>query len=153
MRQEILQTVEQNPGTHFREIQRETGCSSTTLNHHLKSLDLRERKIHGYRRFYPENVSRDLEIPLAALNHEVRGLMLYKMQEGIEQKELVEELGKSKSTVSTHLKVLKEDGLVQEETEGRSKVLYPSRKSLKALNSYAKDLLDDSSEAFIDMWE
>lgn len=153
MKQEILQTVEQNPGTHFREIQRETGCSSTTLNHHLSSLNLKERKIHGYRRFYPQNISQDLEIPLAALNHEVRGLMLYKMHEGISQKELSEEIGKSKSTVSTHLTVMREDGLIKEETEGRSKILYPSRDAFKALNSYASQILDEPSENFIDMWE
>lgn len=153
MKQEILQTVEQNPGMHFREIQRQTGCSSTTLNHHLNSLNLKERKIHGYRRFYPENISEDLEVPLAALNHEVRGLMLYKMQQGIRQKELSEEIGKSKSTVSTHLKVMKEDGLIEEKTEGRSKILYPSRDALKALNSYASQMLDDTSESFIEMWQ
>lgn len=152
MKQEILKTVEQSPGTHFREIQRETGCSSTTLNHHLKSLNLKERKIHGYRRFYPENISEDLEVPLAALNHEVRGLMLYKIQEGIKQKQLGEEIGKSKSTVSTHLKVMKKDGLIEEETEGRSKVIYPSKNAVKALNSYASQILDEASEGFIDMW-
>lgn len=153
MKQEILQTVEQNPGTHFRQIQRETGCSSTTLNHHLKSLNLKEKKVHGYRRFYPEDICEDLELPLAALNHEVRGLMLYKIQEGIEQKKLGEEIGKSKSTVSTHLKVMKEDGLVKEETEGRSKVLYPSENAVKAVNRYASQILDEASESFIEMWE
>lgn len=153
MKQEILDTVQEKPGTHFRQIQRETGCSSTTLNHHIGSLEVKERKIHGYRRFYPKDISENLEVPLAALNHEVRGLMLYKMQNGIKQKTLAEELGKSKSTISTHLKMMKEDGLIDEQTKGRSKVLYPSGNAAKALNSYASQIIDGASEGFIEMWE
>lgn len=152
MKQQILQTVEKNPGIHFREVQRRLNCSSTTLNHHIQALDVKERNIRGYRRFYPQDVSREMERPLAALNHDVRGLMLYQMQGGISQKELVENFDLSKSTVSSHLKVMREDGLIDEEKDGRSKKLFPSDESWKALNGYATQLLDEVSEGFIEMW-
>jgi len=152
MRQQIRETVEQNPGIHFRQVQRELDCSSTTLNHHINSLNIKERNYRGYRRFYPEEVSEDLERPLAALNHDVRGLMLYQIQGGISQKELVENLDLSKSTVSSHLKVMREDGVIEEEQDGRSKKLFPSENAWKALNSYASQILDEASEGFIEMW-
>lgn len=153
MRQEILHTVQQSPGIHFREVQRQIDCTSTTLNYHLDVLDLKERDIHGYRRFYPRDVPEELERPLAALNHDVRGLILYQMQGGITQKGLVENMDISKSTVSSHLKVMREDGLVNEEKKGRSKKLFPSKKSWKALNQYAGTVLNEASEGFIEMWE
>lgn len=153
MKQQILQTVQQNPGIHFREVQRQLNCSSTTLNHHIQALDVKERNIRGYRRFYPKEVSRDMERPLAALNHDVRGLMLYQMKGGISQKDLVEYFDLSKSTVSSHLKVMREDGLIDEEKDGRSKKLFPSENAWKALNSYAKQILDEASEGFIELWE
>lgn len=152
MKNQVLSEVKESPGIHFRELQRNLDCTSTTLNYHLDRLDLRDRKIRGYRRIYPQNISEDLERPLAALNHSVRGPMVYHIKEGDSPKELVEKLDVSKSTVSSHLKILNEDGLVNEEKEGRSKELSVSEKSLKAINRYASDLLDEASDGFIDMW-
>ncbi|AOV94521.1 hypothetical protein AQV86_01180 [Nanohaloarchaea archaeon SG9] len=152
MRQQILETVEQNPGIHFRQVQRELGCSSTTLNHHISSLNVKERNFRGYRRFYLQDISEKMERPLAALNHNVRGIMLYQMQGGISQKELVENFDLSKSTVSSHVKVMREDGVIKEEREGRSKKLFPSESAWKALNGYASQILGGASEGFIEMW-
>lgn len=154
MRQDILETVQESPGIHFREVQREVGCSSTTLNYHLESMELRERQFHGYRRFYPSEVPEELERPLAAMNHDVRGSMLCEIKDGgVSQKELVKGLDLSKSTVSSHVKVLKQDGVIKEEPDGRSKKLYPSEKSLEALERYASKFVDEASESFIEMWE
>ncbi|MFB6114881.1 MAG: ArsR family transcriptional regulator, partial [Candidatus Nanohalobium sp.] len=118
MRQKINSTVREKPGIHFRELQRDVGCSSTTLNHHLPELEVKEREIHGYRRLYPEEVPEEMERPLAALNHSVRGRMLYYIGEEATPSGLVEKLDVSKSTVSTHLKILREDGVISEESEG-----------------------------------
>jgi len=153
MKQEILETVQENPGIHFRGIQREVDCSSTTLNYHINDLDFRERDIRGYRRFYPQKIPEKFDRSLAALNHDVRGLMLYQMKEGVSQKALVGSLDLSKSTVSSHLKVLKEDGLVEEERDGRSKTLFLSDSASKALSRFASDILDEASDGFIEMWE
>jgi hypothetical protein len=48
---------------------------------------------------------------------------------------------------------MREDGLIDEEKDGRSKKLFPSDESWKALNGYATQLLDEVSEGFIEMWE
>lgn len=153
MRHEIIKTVEHNPGIHFREAKRQVGCSSTTMNYHLKDLDFREKMVHGYRRIYPEDVSEEHERPLAALNHDVRGLLLHRISGGVQQKQLVEETDLSKATISSHLKVLKKDGIVYEERNGRSKELSLSKSALKTLEEYASDMLDEASDGFIEMWE
>jgi predicted transcriptional regulator len=153
MKQEILGKIEESPGIHFREVQRQIGCSSTTLNYHLNELDIRERQFHGYRRFYPREVPEELQRSLAAMNHDVRGQMLCQMREGISQKDLVENMDLSKSTVSSHLKILKQDGLVREEERGRSKNLYLSQKAIDALERYASKFIEEASEGFIEMWD
>lgn len=153
MREEIYNTVQENPGVHFRELQREVDCSSSTLNYHLPKLDLEEREFHGYRRFYPEEVPEEMRKPLAAMNHGIRGKMIYRIDQGDDLSDLTEGLDVSKSTISTHLKVLRDDGIVSEETEGRRKKLYLSNTAKKALKRYASDVLDEASEGFIDMWD
>lgn len=153
MENAIATKVREKPGIHFRQLKRDMGCSSTTLNYHLDGLEVNDRKIRGYRRLYPEDVSEDMERPLAALNHPVRGPMIYHIREGSSPKDLVDKLDVSKSTVSTHLKVLDEDQLIDSEKDGRRKKLSVTERSIKALNRYAYDLLDEASEGFIEMWE
>lgn len=152
MRQEIYEAVQENPGVHFRELQRTVDCSSSTLNHHIPRLDVEEREFHGYRRFYPEEVPEEMMKPLAAMNHETRGKMICSIDQGANLSDLTEGLNVSKSTISTHLKVLREDGIVREEADGRRKKLYLSDSAKKALKRYASDILDEASEGFIDMW-
>lgn len=153
MRRQVAHQVQEKPGIHLRQLQRELDCTSTTVNYHLDRLDVKERKIHGYRRFYPSDTPEELELPLAALNHEARGPMLYHIRNGSSPSQLVEELDVSKSTVSSHLKVLDEDGLIEEEMNGRRKELSVSENALKALERYSSKFLDEASEGFIEMWE
>ncbi|MFB6174700.1 MAG: MarR family transcriptional regulator [Candidatus Nanohalobium sp.] len=79
--------------------------------------------------------------------------MLYRIKDGTTQKELVEELDRSKSTVSVHLKTLREDGLIREESEGHSKKIYLQKDALSAVERYASDLVDKVSDGFIEMWD
>lgn len=153
MRQRIARQVQETPGIHLRELQRKIGCTSTTVNYHLDRIDVKEREIHGYRRLYPSDIPENMELPLAALNHSVRGPMLYHIRNGSSPTDLVEDLDISKSTVSSHLKILEEDGLVQEEKQGRRKELSISENALKAIDRHASRLLEEASEGFIEMWE
>lgn len=153
MRQEIRAEVERSPGIHFRQLQRNMDCSPTTINYHLEKMDLRQRKIHGYRRIYPSNVPESMERPLAALNHEVRGPILYHVDRGRSTSELAKKLDLSVSTVSNHLKILHQDGLIEQEKKGRRKTISLNEKAVRAVREYASQLLDETSEGFIDMWE
>ncbi|MFB6242126.1 MAG: winged helix-turn-helix transcriptional regulator [Candidatus Nanosalina sp.] len=153
MRHEIRDHIQENPGIHLRELKRNLDCTSTTLNYHIDRLEVKDRKIRGYRRLYPREIPEEMERPLAALNHDVRGPMLYYINNGTPHSELSGKLDLSKSTVSSHLSVLSEDGLVKERKKGRRKKLSVSENSIEALNHYAARILDDASEGFIEMWK
>jgi len=145
--------INQRPGIHLRKLQRNLECSSNTINYHIGDLDVREKKIHGYRRLYPSDIPEYMEKPLAALNHKVRGLILYQINSGSSHSEIAESLEVSKSTVSEHLNILEQDNLINKEMKGRSSEFSLTRNSLEAFRKYASCLLDVSTERFIQMWE
>lgn len=153
MRSKISQRVHERPGIHLRKLQRDLDCSTTTINYHVKNLKVRERKFHGYRRFYPEKVEKSMDRSLAALNHEVRGPILYQVKGGSNFSDIVKEIDGSKSTVSGHLKVLQNDSLVEKRVDGRASHFSLNEDSLLAVKKYASKLLDVSSDNFIEMWE
>jgi predicted transcriptional regulator len=113
MKAKINQRINEKPGIHLRKIERDLNCSTTTINYHVQDLPVRERKFNGYKRFYPERIEKSLEKPLAALNHETRGIILYQIKGGTGFSEIVEKTSYSKSTVSEHLKILEEDHLLK----------------------------------------
>ncbi|MFB6180286.1 MAG: ArsR family transcriptional regulator [Candidatus Nanohalobium sp.] len=137
MDEKIREEVEENPGIHFRGLQRALECSSTTLNYHIDDLELEERRIRGYRRFYPIRIPERFLRPLAAMNHSVRGQILCCVEDGETPSCVVESVPVSKSTVSSHLKILEEDGVVKSEERGRTKVFCPTQDTEKALERYS----------------
>lgn len=153
MRREIKAEIQRSPGIHFRQLKRNLGCSTTTINYHIDEMDVREIEIHSYRRLYPSDVPESMEKPLAALNHEMRGPILFHVSKGKSASELAEELEISSSTVSNHLNLLEKDGLIEKEKEGRRKTITLNGKAVIVIREYASQLLDQTSEGFIDMWE
>lgn len=153
MKTKIARRVQERPGIHLRRLERDLNCSNSTIDYHLKDLQIRERKLHGYRRFYPQKVEESMEKPLAALNHEKRGQILYHIKGGCGFSEIVDKVDGSKATVSEHLKILEEDSLIQRKKKGRSSHFILNDKSLTAVKKYASKLLETSSDNFVEMWE
>jgi len=153
VRAKIAQAIDSNPGIHLRGLERKLDCSTTTLEYHLEFLPVKQREIRNYRRIYPDYIPERLELPLANLNHDKRGPMIYYIGEGRGLGELPGLLDVSRSTVSSHLKVLEEDGIVSTEKDGRKKSIELSSDAVKAVKSYASEVLDTRVENFIDMWE
>jgi DNA-binding transcriptional ArsR family regulator len=150
MKEQIITQVEENPGIHFRKLQREIGCSKSTINYHVERTEkLEEEKIRGYRRFYPTDIEEADRSILAALNHSPRGEILYELQqEHRNLTEISEEVDKSPATVSQHLNVLKKAGIVRKDDKYRLK-----KKKSKKVKQYASDILDKRVDNFIDMWD
>lgn len=152
----IVDAVRDQPGIHFRGLQREVGCSTNTLNHHLRRVDaVDEERFRGYRRLYPEETPAMLRNPLAALNHGTRGPVLHSIAQepGITVNVLADRVEKAPSTVSGHLAVLHEADLVTVKQEGRRKAHHPTRATERAVRGYADRLLDKAADSFIAMWE
>lgn len=151
MREEIIQQINQKPGIHFRELERQVGCSKSTLNHHINRTEkVEEEKIRGYRRFYPVDVSEKDRNVLAALNHSPRGEILYELQQKNDKKltEISEDLNKSPSTISQHLKVLKNAGIIEKDRK-----YHLTKRNAGKVKEYASNILNERVDNFIDMWE
>lgn len=151
MKEKIIQQINQKPGIHFRELERQVGYSKSTLNHHIgRTEKVEEEKIRGYRRFYPVEISEKDRNLLAALNHSPRGEILYELQQEEDKKltEISEDLNKSPATVSQHLKVLKNAGIIEKDRK-----YHLTKKNARKVKEYTSSILEERVDNFIDMWE
>lgn len=114
----LLQQIFQNPGIRYRELMRLTGLANGVLAYHLSSLEradlVRVDRRSRMTRYYSLSVSDDESAVLKYVRHEpVRKILLFIFDHELcTFSEIVEYTGKAPSTVSLHLKRLKEDGIV-----------------------------------------
>lgn len=156
MKSAICRAVRQQPGIHFRQLQRDVDCSVNTLNYHLRRADaITAEQIRGYRRCYPVDVDDNLYSPLAALNHDPRGKIVYAVNEnrGITGTELGEIVDIAASTLSSHLRVLEGADIILVDKNGRKKQFHTEPAVSQVVTEYGKKLLDQAADNFIGLWE
>jgi DNA-binding transcriptional ArsR family regulator len=114
----LLRHIEQTPGIRYRELLRLTGLINGVLSYHLAALE-KSKMIKVYRqtritRYYPVSVSDNESAILKFIRHEpIREILLFILEhEMCTFNEIVEHTGKAPSTVSSHLKRLKEAHIV-----------------------------------------
>ena len=115
----ILQTIEENPGIHFREIMRKTGLMNGVLAHYLAKLE-DSQKIVALRqprtaRFYSSSVSEDDYAVIRALRRPTpRALILALLsKDGQSFQQLVDVVERSPPTISLYMTKLVKEGTVQ----------------------------------------
>ena len=114
----LLQRILQHPGIRYRELMRLTGLANGVLAYHLSSLErsdlVRVDRKSRMTRYYPLSVSDDESVVLKYVRHEpVRKILLFIFDHELcTFSEIVEYTGRAPSTISLHLKRLKEDGIV-----------------------------------------
>jgi len=114
----LMRHIEQTPGIRYRELLRLTGLVNGVLTHHLAALE-KANVIKAYResritRYYPVSISDKESAILKFVRHEpIREILLFILEnEMCTFNEIVDHTGKAPSTVSSHLKRLKESGIV-----------------------------------------
>jgi len=114
----LVKHIELTPGIRYRELLRLTGLVNGVLTHHLTALE-KANIIKVYResrltRYYPVGVSDKESAILKFVRHEpIREILLFILEnETCTFNEIVDHTGKAPSTVSSHLKRLKEAGIV-----------------------------------------
>jgi DNA-binding transcriptional ArsR family regulator len=114
----LIRHIEQTPGIRYRELLRLTGLVNGVLTHHLSSLE-RANMIKVYReprvtRYYPVSVSDNESAVLKFIRQEpIRQVLLFILEHNMcTFNEIVVHTGKARSTVSSHLKRLREAGIV-----------------------------------------
>jgi predicted transcriptional regulator len=114
----LLKQIEQTPGIRYRELLRLTGFVNGVLTYHLAALENANviKVDRGLRitRYYPINISEKESAILKFVRHQpIRQIVLFILEHDMSTfNEIVDHTGKAPSTVSSHLKRLKEAGIV-----------------------------------------
>lgn len=114
----LLRHIEENPGIRYRELLRLTGLVNGVLTYHLSALEksdaIKVDRQSRMTRYYPLSVSDKESVVLKYVRHEpVREILLFILEHSMcTFNEIVEHTKKAPSTVSSHLKRMKEDGMV-----------------------------------------
>jgi DNA-binding transcriptional ArsR family regulator len=121
VRLRICQFVRDNPGAHFRAIQRGLTLSPGQAVHHLRRLVqdslLAERRVARYTHYFPAGAPQAPRAALAAIRQPVRRAIATQVQEaqGRTMRQLVESTGLATSTLHHHLHVLQETSVLRPE--------------------------------------
>lgn len=114
----LLRHIEENPGIRFREMLRMTGLANGVLAYYLAALEkadvVKVDRQSRITRYYPVSVSDGESAILKFVRHEpVRQIVLFILDHDLcTFNEIVGHTKKAPSTVSSHLKRLKEAGII-----------------------------------------
>ena len=114
----LMNQIEQIPGIRYRELLRLTGLVNGVLTYHLAALEkanvIKVDRGSRITRYYPVNVSEKESAILKFVRHEpIRQIVLLILEQDMSTfNEIVNHTGKAPSTVSCHLKRLKEAGII-----------------------------------------
>jgi predicted transcriptional regulator len=114
----LLRYIEENPGIRYRELLRLTGLVNGVLTYHLSGLEksdaIKVDRKSRMTRYYPLSVSDKESVILKYVRHEpVRKILFFILENNMcTFNEIVEHTKKAPSTVSSHLKRMKEDGVL-----------------------------------------
>lgn len=124
----VFSAIRENPGIHLHGLAREAKIGMGTLRHHLDKL-LAAGKITGRHdaarvRFYENNgaYSAAEQVVLRHLHNETRKkiLALLLVTPSAGRNEIARVLGMTGSTITWHMKILEEDGLLCPQREGKT---------------------------------
>lgn len=157
---QIVDIVKQNPGIQFREIMRSSGLKNGVLSHYLGKLEkngtIKAERGPRQVRFYPPTITEDESKVIKALRRQTpRDLLLALIQrDGLEFNQLVNESGKSPSTVSLYLSQIIDDGLVEIRIENLKRRYYIRQRELidRLIEDYRPGLLEKQASGFEDIF-
>jgi len=155
VRTALVNAVRANPGIHFRALQRELDCSTSTVEHHLDTSNrVRDHRLRGYRRVYPHDLPERFDSPLAALNHEPRGPILCILHQDTTASfsDIHGRIDQAPSTVSGHLDTLNNAALITVEEDGRRKQYRNTGIVTEAIEQHQPSVLDRLADRFASSW-
>jgi uncharacterized protein YegL/DNA-binding MarR family transcriptional regulator len=125
-REMIYNYIKENPGEHFRGIQKALGLESGVVGHHVNILEredlVKSRQDGMYRRFYPMDATIDMGLILTKIQERI--LSWIKMNPGNSQSNIATTLNINRKVVGYHIKILQDAGFVYTEKEGRESLCF-----------------------------
>ena len=160
-RDKIYSNIVQNPGLHFREIQRRTNIATGALQYHIEYLKkksfIREEKEGKFSRFYALNSQvKDSKLMNLLRQESVRKIILFLMNKRRANLHSISQgVSLGLSTTSFHLQKLVTSAVVLEKhTDGKVFFSIKDKESvLVMLLDYRESFLDILVDNFIDTWE
>jgi len=160
-RDRIYSSIAQNPGLHFREIQRRTGIATGALQYHIDYLKkknfIREEKQGKFSHFYAVQTNQvDSSLMNLLRQESVRRIVLFLMNKRRATLPVISKnVGLSLSTTSFHMqKLLLARVVLQKSSSGKVFFNLRDKESiLILLVQYRKSFLDELVDNFIDTWE
>lgn len=126
-RERLYDFIKSCPGVYFNEIIKKTGLNRGTVKYHIDVLEtqnmIESYKANGKIRYFQNNFTygeKD-KVVIAALKNDVDQKIILEIlnDQCITNKTLVEKIGVSASTISWHIRRLKEQGIVMADKEER----------------------------------
>ncbi len=160
-RKKIYLAVKKFAGSHFREIQRKSGLSVGSVQHHLHSLVksglIREVKKNNNIVYFPREFESGNTVLLGLLRQEsIRKIILIIMlNKNCNHEQIVKHANLSPSTISWHLKKLQQEGIVKADKQGRKtfyKLLCGEKEVVNLLITYQESFVDALVDRVIEMW-
>jgi predicted transcriptional regulator len=160
-RDRIFSTIIQNPGLHFREIQRRVDIATGALQYHVEYLKKKhliyEEKEGKFSRFYAHQEEKiDEKLMNLLRQDQVRQIVLFLLtKRRATIKTIVKEMDISASTTKFHLKKLLDRGVVVEkEQQGKSFYSLKEKEPIMILLiNYKTSFLDALVDSFVEIWE
>ncbi len=160
-RDKIYSTIVQNPGLHFREIQRRTTIATGALQYHLDYLKkknfVREEKQGKFSHFYAlQAESVDSSLMNLLRQESVRRIVIFLMnRRRATLPSISKSIGLSLSTTSFHMqKLLSSKIVIQKNVQGKIYFSLKDKESILAiLVQYKNSFLDSLVDSFIETWE
>jgi len=157
----LLKHIEENPGIRYRELLRMTGLINGVLTYHLTALEradvIKVDRQTRMTRYYPLSISDKESGVLKFIRHEpIRQILIYILKENTcTFNEIVEHIQKAPSTVSCHLKRLKEAGIISIRYGEYHQIYKLTDKELIAevLSKYRTSFADKVIDNYTDMME
>ncbi len=160
-REKIFSIIGENPGLHFREVQRRAEIATGALQYHLDYLKkkhlIREEKVGKFSRFYSIRAPEINTQLMSLLRQEsVRAIVLFLMKRRrATLPQIAKEITLSVSTTGFHLQKLLESQVVLEKKYGRKNYYFLANKDavLEMFVTYKDSFLDTLVDSFVDLWE
>lgn len=161
VRRRIYVTIQQNPGLHFREIQRRVGIATGALQYHLdylvkKHLVRAEQDAKFLRYYLIREEFTETTLMNLLRQESMRKIIVFLMQRRFANNATISGMvGLSPSTTSWHIEKLFEAGLIDKKKRGR-KIYYNVKDKDRIANllvNYRQSFLDEMVDNFVEVWE
>ena len=145
-RDRLYDFIKSCPGAYFSEIITKTGLNRGTVRYHMEVMEtqnmIESYKAKGKTRYFQNNSTYEKKdkAVIAALKNDMDQRIISEILNGqcSTNKTLVEKMGISASTISWHIKHLKEQGIVEDDRQGQYTIYNINSDYLNSIQKYAE---------------